>query len=141
MTSLVISGDGLSEYSTLNVTQTLEPIDAAGNFRRTVNGTLFNLSPAQFSGKYKSTISGGDQDAPAFDAVQIGDTLTIDCASELSYLTAGGSPEKTVVPGSSVISGNYTFYRPRLVMMVFNKREEFDETAWSNVWVLELEEV
>jgi hypothetical protein len=140
-TSLVISGQGASPYASRGITARLEPIAAAGNFRRTVNSTLINLSPTQFQTKYRGTLSGTDQDSPAFDAVDVGDTLTIGWPDELSYLTSGGSPAKTVVSGSSVVSGNYTFYRPQFVMMVVAKRQERDETGWVQSWELDLEEV
>ena len=140
-TRLVISGQGASPYASRGITGTLEPIAAAANFHRIVNGGLVNLSGAQFAGKYKGTLNGSDQDAPAFDAIKVGDTLTIDWPGELSYLTAGGSPAKTVVSGSSVVSGNYTFYRPEMTMMVVGKKQDFDEVAWVNTWELQLEEV
>lgn len=148
---LSVSGEGVSPYSSRYITQTLTPIDAAGSFRRTVNGTLVNLSPSQFAEKYKSTISGTDHDSPAFDAINVGDTLTIGCAEYLSYLTSGGSAAKSVVSGSSYTSGNYTFYRPELSMMVVAKSQERGEVntsvapargvMGSSTWSIELEEV
>jgi hypothetical protein len=54
-TVLVLHGIGIPEYSARGVTQTLQPIEAAGSLRRTVNGTLKDLSFAQFR-KYRSNI-------------------------------------------------------------------------------------
>lgn len=138
-TALVISGDGMPPYAIRGVVQSLEPIDGAGNLRRTVNGGLVDLSPAQFK-KYRSTIRCDDMDSPAFDAVDVGDVLTISCAIELCYKT-GGSPQRSVVSGSSRTADGFTFYRPQLSMMVVNKSQEFDEWGAAVNWQLELVEV
>lgn len=138
-TLLVISGEGLPSYASRGLVQTLEPIDAAKNLRRTVNGSLIDLSLSQFR-KYRSEISCSDGDSPAFDALDIGDTVTVDCVEELAYLTAGGSPSRTVVPGSSRVSGDHTFYRPRLTMVVTGKSQERDEYGARESWTMELEE-
>lgn len=138
-TLLVISGDGMPPYAVRGLTQTLEPIDAAKNLRRTVNGSLLDLSLSQFR-KYRSEITCSDIDSPAFDALEIGDTVTVDCVSELAYKTSGGSPSRPVVTGSSRTSGDYTFYRPRLTMVVTGKSQETDEYGAAVSWTLELEE-
>lgn len=137
-TLLVISGDGMPPYSVRGVTQSLEPIEAAKNLRRTVGGGLLSLTASQFQ-KYKSTISCEDQQSPAFDTVDIGDTLTIDCVAELAYKTSGGSPARTVV--ATRTANGFTFYRPRLTMKVTGKSQETDEYEASVSWGLELEEV
>lgn len=126
-------------FSVRGITQTLEPIDAAKNLRRTVNAQLVSLSPALFQ-KYKSTIDCTDQQSPAFDAVEIGDVLTVSCIPELSYLTSGGSPSRPVVSGSSRVEGSYTFFRPSLTMMVVAKSQSTDEYGAAVSWSLELEE-
>jgi hypothetical protein len=81
-TLLTLSGIGIPEYSARGLTQTLEPIDAAHQTRRTVNGELDDLSYAQFR-KYKSTISGNDQEPPAVDGVWPGRVVTVECVTEL----------------------------------------------------------
>ncbi len=138
-TVLVITGAGLTPYSARGITQTLTPINEAGALRRTVNGTLINLAPAQFR-KYASTISCTTMDAPALDGVFPGDVLTIDCLPELPYLTSGGSPSRTVVSGSSRTEGDYTFYRPQLTMTVKNFSISTDEWGAAVGWQLDLEE-
>lgn len=137
-TVLSWTGDGVSPFSARGLTQTLEPIDAAGYFRRTVNGALVNLSPTQFR-KYRSRISCRDGDPPALDGVNVGTSLTVNCAATLSYLT-GGSPSRGVVGGSSFTSGSYTIYRPVLTMLVVRKSQSFDEYGAVNGWDLDLEE-
>jgi hypothetical protein len=139
-TLLTLSGAGLPVYASRQLRQTLEPIQAAGNVRRNWNGDLVDLSLARFR-KYRSTISGEDVDPPAFDGQWQGLTVTVDCIVELGYKTAGGSPAKTVVPGSSRVEGDYTYYRPRLTMKIIAFNQELDEWQLINSWELELEEV
>jgi hypothetical protein len=139
LTLLVISGPGMPTYAARGLTQTLDPIDAAGAIARTVNGGLIDLSPVQMR-KYKSTISCTDVEAPALDGVWPGMPVTVDCVSELGYLTAGGSPQRTVVTGSSRTAGVWTWYRPRLDMMVISYSTSTDEYGAAIGWSLELEE-
>jgi hypothetical protein len=132
-------------YAVRGATQSLEPIEAAQNLRRTVNGGLVDLSASQFK-KYRSEISCEDVDSPAFDAVEVGDTLTIDCISELAYKTPTGSPpsytaSRTAVSGSVRTANGFTFYRPQLTMKVISKSQETDEYGAAVNWSLELEEV
>ncbi|HJQ59426.1 MAG TPA: hypothetical protein VJ890_21140 [Vineibacter sp.] len=140
MTLLVLTPEGVPPYSARGLTQTLTPIQAAANYRRTVNGNLLDLSLAQFR-KYASTISCDDQESPAMDAVPIGAVVEVDCVAELAYLTTGGAPAKPVVTGSSRVSGEHTMYRPKLVMMVTAKSQETNEWGAAVSWSVELEEV
>lgn len=136
-TNLVISGPGIQPYSARGLTQTLSPINAASSQRRTINGNLKDLSRAQFR-KYASTISCQDQTAPAFAGVWPGMQVTVDCVAELSFPTATGMPERTVV--DSRVDGDFTFYRPRLVMRVTDFNESQDEYGAQVSWSLQLEE-
>jgi len=139
-TLLSLSGPGVAPYSARGLSQSLEPIDAAANIRRTINASLRDFSAVQFR-KYKSTISCTDQLAPALDGIWPGMQLTVDCVAELSYKTSGGSPERSVVTGSSRTEGAYTYYRPRLTMLVISFNQNEDEYARQVGWTLELEEV
>lgn len=139
-TLLSLSGQGVAPYSARGLTQTLEPIDLAAQLKRTVNGDLKDISFDGFK-KYKSAINCSDQKTPALDGVWPGVLLTVDCVSELSYKTTGGSPARPVVPDSSYEDGEYTYYRPRLDMRVTSYTASRDE--WQHVvgWTLLLEEV
>jgi len=139
-TLLVISGPGITDWSARGLTQTLDPIEASGNLARTVNGALLDLSATQMR-KYKSTISCTDQEMPAFDGVWPGMVLTVDCVPELGYLTAGGSPGRTVVSGSSRVSSVWTYYRPQLTMRVVSYTVSRDEWGAATSWQLDLEEI
>ncbi len=139
-TLLVLSGVGVAPYSARGLEQTLQPIAASGELRRTINGTLTDLSETQLR-KFTSTISGEDQLSPALNGVWVGKTVTVDCIVELCYPTSGGSAARTVVPGSSRVEGDYTYYRPRLSMMVADWRVSEDEWGRTVSWSLQLEEV
>jgi hypothetical protein len=138
-TLLVLAGIGVPDYSARGLTQTLEPIEASTSLRRTVNGALVDWSYAQFR-KYKSTISCQDQEPPAVDGVWPGHVVTVDCVAELSY-PVGGSPSRPVVPGSARTEGAFTFYRPRLQMLVTGFSVSRDEYGAAVQWQMDLEEV
>jgi hypothetical protein len=137
---LTLSGIGVPPYSARGASQTLEPIQASQQLRRTVNGELIDISRPEFR-KYRSRISCAEQQPPAVDGVWPGQVVTVGCISELSYLTAGGSPARTPVTGSSRTEGAYTFYRPSLTMRVVTFSQDTDEYGAETSWSLELEEV
>lgn len=138
-TFLNLSANGVALYSARGLEQTLEPIDGAAVTRRTVNGTLVDLSVDKFR-KYKSTISCEDVEAPALDGIMPGQLITVDCVAELTYPTAG-EPTRTVITGSEREVGAYTVYRPRLDMMVTALNQSINEYERKVSWELELEEV
>lgn len=137
-TLLVITGL-ITPYSARGLQQTLEPIQEASQLRRTVNGALVDVSVPALR-KYASTISADDQAVPALNGVWPGAQVTVDCVAELAYLTATGTPERTVVPDSSRVNGAWTFYRPRLTMRIVEYQTQVDE--WNAVvgWSMRLEE-
>ncbi len=138
-TLLVISPIGLPSYACRGIKQTLSPSSGSSNLRRDVNGTLVDLTPPQLK-KYKTTITCDDMESPSLDGVFPGSVVTIDCVSELSYLTAGGSPQRAVVPGSTRAEGDFTYYRPQLVMLVTDYEMETDEWGAKVSWRLDAEE-
>jgi hypothetical protein len=137
-TALVISVMGVPLYSARGLSQTLEPIDAAANMRRSINGILTDVAHIQFR-KYKSKISCTDMRQPAFDGIWPGMTVVVDCVAYLSYPT-GGFPQRTGIVGSLFIEGAHTFYRPQLTMMVTANTAQTDEWDASVGWELDLEE-
>ena len=139
-TLLVISGQGIADYSCRGATQTLDPIDSSAALARTVNGTLIDLSPSQMR-KYKSEITCEDVEAPALDGIWPGMQLQVDCLAELGYLTAGGTPQREVVPGSSRVVSSWTYFRPRLEMRVMQYTVSRDEYGHMTAWSLSLEEM
>lgn len=139
-TLLAITGIGLPSWSSRGATMTLEPIDQSKQVKRTINGELQDLSLAIFR-KYRANISCTDANSPAFDANWPGKSLTVDCVPELSYLTAGGAPARTIVTGSSRVEGDYTFYRPRLTMRLTAWNVSRDEYGAVSSWSMDLEEV
>jgi hypothetical protein len=145
LTELRLDPIGVPPYSARNINQTLEPIDGAAQLARTVNGELIDLSDGETFRKYKSTISCTDQQMPALSGVWPGMELTVDCVVELSYLTAGGSPEREVAgtteDPATRIEGGFTFYRPRMTMRVVSYQANFTEWDADLAWQISLEEV
>lgn len=138
-TFLSISVMGVPLYSARGLTQTLEPISAAANMRRSINGILIDVAHDQFR-KYKSKITCTDMRTPAIDGIWPGMTVVVDCAAFLSY-PSSGSPQRTVVAGSEFTEGSFVFYRPRLTMLVTAFTDQFAEWPGEVEWELELEEV
>lgn len=131
---------GTPLYSARGLHQTLTPIQSAGYLLRDINGDLCNLSDANFA-KYASTVTGEDQQSPAANGVMPGMQITVDCIVELAYLTSGGSATRSVVSSSSYTEGDFTRYRPQLVMLVVGLEIDCDEWGATNNWTLSLEEV
>ncbi len=142
-TVLVLSGIGVPEYSVRgSVKQTLEPISMLTGddmIWRTVNGELISTVPEQML-KYRSEISAEDVDPPAFDGLWPGQEITVDCIKELGF-AAGGTPGRPVVPDSARLVGDFTFYRPQLIMKVREWNMQRNEYADTVSWSLTLEEV
>jgi hypothetical protein len=136
---LVLAGIGVPSYSARGLTQTLQPIEAAGSQRRTVNGSLVDLSQVQFR-KYRSIIRCSDQQAPALDGIWPGQVLTVSCVAELCCPSTD-TPTKPVVAGSQRNEGSFIFYRPQLIMQIVGFTMEKDEYGAATSWTLELEEV
>ncbi len=139
-TILALTGMGITPYSARGLTQSLEPIEAIKTARRTINGALKDLSQPQFQ-KYKSTINGTDQDPPAVDGIWPGMVLTVDCIAELAAPTNSAGPIRPIVPGSQRDADGFTFYRPRLSMMIVGFTVTKDEWGATVSWQLQLEEV
>ena len=139
-TALVLYGNGgIPLYSARDLEQSLDPIKQTEQARRTINGTLVDLSVNKFQ-KYESKIRCSDIEGPALDGIYPGVTLTVDCVAELVFRT-GGSPSRTVVPGSTRTVGAFTIYRPRLTMMVTSIEQRIGEYEHEIRWEIELEEV
>lgn len=139
-TLLVISSMGVPPYAARGLQQTLEPIQAAGSMRRTINGTLVDLANENFR-KYRSTISCDDMNAPAFEGFWPGMQVTVDCVAELGYETMSGAPARPVVTDSSRVEGDFTYYRPQLTMLIVAFTQRTDEYGAAVGWQLDLEEV
>ena len=106
--------------------------------QRTINGELIDLSSAAFR-KYKSTISGTDQRPPSCDGLWPGRQIVVDCIEELAY-PDGGTPQRPEVEGSSSSEAGFTFYRPRLTMVVTDFKLSRDEYGAQIAWSMDLEE-
>lgn len=135
---LVVTGIGFPEASVRGVSQTFEPIAESSQLTRDVNGNLIDISNPAFR-KFTSTLSCSDQVPPTLAGLWPGMVVTVDSVAEWSYLTATGAPVRPVV--SSRVEGSYTFYRPRLVMVVVEPwRQSSDPWNASVQWQLVLQE-
>ena len=138
-TDLVLTGIGIPDFSARGLTESLRPIKGPPP-RRTVNGALVDVTDPLFE-KYALTITGSDQEPPAFDNTWTGKTVTVDALTKLAFLTTAGPAGRTVVPGSSVANGLFTVFRPRLIMLVIDWTLGREEYPAQLPWSLELEEV
>lgn len=138
-TLLVLYENGVPLYSARDLEQSLDAIRQTEQARRTVNGTLVDLSVDKFQ-KYESKIRCTDIEAPAFNGIYPGQILTVDCVAELVF-RSGSSPSRPVVPDSVRAVGGFVIYRPRLTMMVTSLEQRIGEYEHEVRWELELEEV
>lgn len=127
-------------YSARRLRQTLQPIGASAQMRRTIDGVLVDIADSAFR-KFGSTISGSDVDPPAISGVWPGLHVTVHCISRLCYETSTGGADRPIVPGSESIEGDFTFYRPILEMRIINYRVDTDEWGAVVSWSMDLEEV
>lgn len=140
-TLLVLSSTGIPPYSARGLKQTLTPIGAAANLKRTINGELLDLGDEVLR-KYASSITGSDVDPPAMDMVWPGTAVTVTCIQELSQTDATDVVlGRTPAGGSTRHADGFVFYRPVLSMKVVGWDSTIDE--WGRVvdWTLNLEEV
>jgi hypothetical protein len=136
---LVISSMNFPPYAVRGVAQTLQPIDAATQIARTVNGILIDVSdPDNLFRQFQSEITCPDIQIPEFCFPGI--EVTVDCVVELGFKTSGGTQIRAHVPGSGRTDGDYTFYRPRLTMLVVSWAVNHDEWSAVRDWTLNLEE-
>lgn len=139
-TILQLIGMGIVLYSGRGCTQTLEPIAASKVQRRSINGSLHDLSYSQFW-KYQSDITCHDMMAPALNNIHPGVILTVDCISEL-IAKPGDSPWRSIIHGSDYTdSAGFYHFRPVLTMMVTGFSSGQDEWKAEVNWKLQLEEV
>lgn len=141
-TLLTISSFGNMIYQARGLTQTLEPIGAASQLERTINGVLVDLSAPQFR-KYQSKITVGDEvEHPPLDNIWPGQEVIVQCAIQLVYpVGRSGSPLRPAVSGSTFTENGFVFYRPVLTMRVRSFEQHLDEWKRQVGWTLDLEEV
>lgn len=145
LTLLRLDPISVPPYSARGINERFE-LDGAAQLVRTVNNELIDLADAaENDSKYKMTITCTDQNMPALDGVKRGMTLIVDCATEFTYVTVGGSPARPVASSTddpaTRTEGAYTFYRPRLTMKVVDYQLSFDEAGAVCGWSLTLLEV
>lgn len=134
---------GVPPYSARGLQGTLSPIAAASGLdklRRTVNGALVSIAAPQMR-KYSLQAKGDDFDPPAFDGLWVGMEVLIYCHVEIGRHTASGTPERIAVPDSIRYDGDWTFYRPQMLMRIVDLQIDRAEWECKVSWTLSLEEV
>lgn len=136
-TDLLIGPIGIPDTAARGVIERMTTL--GGDVRRTVNGELIDLTPAQFK-KFRCEWSCTDLDSPALSAIYPGAELTVVPITELVYLTASGSPDRAVY--SSRTKGAFTLYRPILDVRIIEPWEiELDEAGGRLGWTVIAEEI
>jgi hypothetical protein len=140
-TILVLAGMGVAPWSARGLDEQLEPIEAAGRLRRTINANLRSVGNSAFR-KYRVSIRATDLDEPAVGGIWIGKELTVSCVSRLKY-PVGGTAERTAVAGSTItdVENGFVSYRPVLTMLVAGWSMTTNEYEATKAWQLDLEEV
>jgi hypothetical protein len=136
---LRLSGIGVPPYASRGLSEALQPIDTS-DVVRTINGELVDFGFEQFQ-KFQVTITGNDMRPPACSGVWKGQVVTVDCITALCYQTLGGAPDRPVVDGSEIEEAGFTYYRPRLNMMVMSFGTTTDEWNADVSWTMVLEEI
>lgn len=124
-TDITITGVGFADYSARGITCSLEPIEASGQLRRTINGTMLDLSNPAFQ-KYKMTLSATDQEFPKLGHVWFGKEVYV--TSVITLQTGGG----TATTGATAIG---------FTGMITNWTVERDEWAYDASWSIEIEQI
>lgn len=137
---LILSTMGIPLYSSRGLVQTLTAVpESKPRPRYTINGELVHIGLNSLR-RYESVITCVDQQAPAFGGLWIGQAVTVNCVVELAYKTVGGSPERTVVSGSSHVVGDFTLYRPQISFMCVDWELGMAEYGHDYQWKLTLME-
>lgn len=130
----------LPPYSARRITETFEP-DWEPNQRRTWNGRLRNLTPAQMRW-LRITIACSDTELPALEVIPTGTPLTVNCATYFARAAStGGENARDAVPGSEFVEDGVAKYRPRLFTQVESFQYSFDEYGAVSGWTLVLREI
>lgn len=115
-TDLVITGVALPDCATRGMVEEIGLIDQSRQLKRTLNGTLIDLSDTNFR-KRKWRVSGKDLRAPDFSNVWPGMRVTIVTATEM-----GGTQQS-------------------IIGMLSDWSTSFDEWEAEMSWTMDVEEI
>lgn len=136
-TDLVISGVGLPDYALRGVKQTVTLIDQASRLERTVNGKLVEVGDPAFR-KYKTTITGSDQEAPALGDVWPGRLVTVTSVVSWASSGTGATGGATGPTGGGTPTGATAVGFTGLVKSFDVSVDEWSATV---DWTLEIEQL
>lgn len=164
-TDLVLGDIVIPVGSARGIAQSIEIIDN-GDMRRTINGTLKNLT-RQENRKFSSTINASDFSSPALAGIWRGDVIDVSCIEPLRQTVNPADTDVTLirdpvagtvrgidqvtgsfVSPSSVVGRDVTFasavtmveFKPILTMMVTDISFDKDEYSTDESWSIQLEE-
>lgn len=121
---LEAGGFVLSEYAARGIKATLQPIDAAKQQRRDINGNLVDISSAAFR-KYRLELSCDDQESPGFSEV----------TTDVDGIWPGARFVVTLIPQLGQAAAQ------TLTMAVMDWNVEGDEWGAATSWTAEFEQV
>lgn len=147
------------------ITQNISLVDN-GDLRRTVNGTLIDLTRDE-TRKYTSSVQSSDQKTPSLAGIWKGQELVVECISTIRQLVSPASTSVTLirdfvtgsvfgrdingakVTPSSNVDLAFTFptnivmveWLPKLTMLVADINIDSDEYEATQGWSINLEEV
>jgi hypothetical protein len=141
---LRISGDEFPPTSVRGVTETLKPIDNPQFDKYSLSIQCSDKNAPPFDGlregNWRRTVNGG-----LVDLSGNGSVVSIDAISELAYRTGGSpaaTPRRTPVSGSSRTDGDFTFYRPHFPAMgLISMSMDTDEYGAVVKWQAVFEEI
>lgn len=136
----------LHPFSVRGATFDLRPIDGSGGARRDINADLYDLSDPVFN-KFVFSASCSDLRTPSFNDLKKGMTVTANLPNEWFYLIpnpeedpVGLAASRPIVSGSLRDLDGYRYFRPKMIMMVMDFNQTYDEYAARYQWSLLLEE-
>jgi len=136
-------GPGDQPYSGRALRGKLTPIALAQGDDKgaySVNGKYIDLAAPQMR-KFRLEITGNDMEAPALDNLWTGNIVSVACLNEVCIQTTGPVAfSREPIDGSVRTEGNYTFYRPFLVMAIVGWHIETAEWEAQTSWQLTLTE-
>lgn len=166
-TELKLGACGFPPMSARNCSQELFPL-APGRFYRDINGKLVFIDD-RLGSKYKTVITGKDENAPALSGISVGSVMSVGCIQyiwkKVPKYELTVRLERPVVEGSVIAvndaneyldflvtdgaevrlsanpDGCYVGFRPWLTMVVLDFSLETDEWGICSKWKLVMEEV
>lgn len=136
-TDLVIAGIGIPTYAVRGVRQSTTLIDQASRITRSVNGKAIDVSNPAMR-KYRTVISGSDQETPAFGGVWPGRLVSVTSLTTWDSSGTGATGGGTAPTGASGATAGTAV---NITGLVKSFEVTTDEWAATVDWTLEIEQL